>query len=143
MSMPADTVPPFIEEVVHPTDLSPASERAFAHALAVALVRRARLVILHVASDDRPDWGEFPAVRRTLERWGLLERDSSRSALFERLGVKVTKRTISAFFPRAPSSITSMRLRPTFWSLGPRDATAPSDGCTARWPRRWRGVRER
>ena len=97
--MPADTVPPFIEEVVHPTDLSPASERAFAHALAVALVRRARLIILHVASDDRPDWGEFPAVRRTLERWGLLERDSSRSALFERFGVKVTKRTISGLFP--------------------------------------------
>ena len=71
--MPADTVPPFIEEVVHPTDLSPASERAFAHALAIALVRRARLIILHVAADDRPDWGEFPAVRGTLERWGLLE----------------------------------------------------------------------
>jgi nucleotide-binding universal stress UspA family protein len=99
VSMPADTVPPFIEEVVHPTDLSPASERAFAHALAVALVRRARLIILHVTSDDRPDWGEFPAVRRTLERWGLLERDSSRSALFERFGVKVTKRTISGLYP--------------------------------------------
>ena len=78
LSMPADTVPPFIAEVVHPTDLSPASERAFAHALAIALVRRARLIILHVAADDRPDWGEFPAVRGTLERWGLLERGSSR-----------------------------------------------------------------
>ena len=97
--MPADTVPPFIETVVHPTDLSPASERAFAHALAIALVRRARLTLLHVSADDRPDWGEFPAVRRTLERWGLLERDSSRGAVLEQLGLKVTKRTISGVFP--------------------------------------------
>ena len=99
MSMAAETAPPFVEDVVHPTDLSPASERAFAHALAIALVRRARLVILHVTADDRPDWGEFPAVRRTLERWGLLEPGSSRGALFERLGVKITKRTISGHSP--------------------------------------------
>jgi len=97
--MAAETAPPFIEDVVHPTDLSPASERAFAHALAIALVRRARLVILHVTTDDRPDWGEFPAVRSTLERWGLLEPGSSRGALFERLGVKITKRTISGHSP--------------------------------------------
>ena len=98
--MPADTVPPFIESVVHPTDFSPASERAFAHALAIALLRRARLVILHVgADDDRPDWSEFPAVRGTLERWGLLERGSPREAVFEQFGVKVTKLMISGGFP--------------------------------------------
>ena len=99
MSIPADTVPPFIESVVHPTDFSPASERAFAHALAVAVLRRARLVILHVDADDRPDWSEFPAVRTILERWGLLEPGSSRGAVFEQLGVKVTKRTVSGRFP--------------------------------------------
>jgi nucleotide-binding universal stress UspA family protein len=47
--MPTDNAPPFIGTVVHPTDFSPASERAFAHALAVALVRRAQLIILDVA----------------------------------------------------------------------------------------------
>ena len=83
MSIPADTVPPFIESVVHPTDFSPASERAFAHALAVAVLRRARLVILHVDADDRPDWSEFPAVRTILERWGLLEPGSSRRFVLE------------------------------------------------------------
>jgi len=93
-SMPTESVPPFIGTVVHPTDLSPASERAFAHALAVALFRRARLVILHVAADERPGWDEFPAVRATLERWGLLAPGSSRDAVFEQLGVMVTKRTI-------------------------------------------------
>jgi nucleotide-binding universal stress UspA family protein len=98
--MPADTVPPFIESVVHPTDFSPASERAFAHALAIALLRRARLVILHVGNDDdRPDWREFPAVRRTLERWGLLEHGSPREAVFEQFGVKTTKLMLSGGFP--------------------------------------------
>jgi nucleotide-binding universal stress UspA family protein len=97
--VPADTVPPFIESVVHPTDFSPASERAFAHALAIALLRRARLEILHVDADDRPDWSEFPAVRAVLERWGLLEPGSSRGAVFEKLGMKVTKRAISGRFP--------------------------------------------
>jgi nucleotide-binding universal stress UspA family protein len=97
--MPADTVPPFIESVVHPTDFSPASERAFAHALAIALLRRARLIILHVgAVDDRPDWREFPAVRRTLERWGLLERGSPREAVFEQFGVKAAKLIIPGSF---------------------------------------------
>ena len=100
LSMPADTVPPFIETVVHPTDFSPASERAFAHALAIALLRRARLTILHVdADDDQPDWREFPAVRRTLERWGLLERGSPRESVFEQFGMKVTKFMISGRFP--------------------------------------------
>jgi len=92
--MPIESVPPFVETVVHPTDLSPASERAFAHALAVALVRRARLTILHVAADDRPAWDEFPAVRATLERWGLLEPGSPRRAVFNQLGVELIKRTI-------------------------------------------------
>ena len=100
MSTPADTVPPFIEAVVHPTDFSPSSERAFAHALAIALLRRARFVILHVdADDDRPHWSEFPAVRRTLERWGLLELGSSHEAVFEQFGVTVTKLMILGGFP--------------------------------------------
>jgi nucleotide-binding universal stress UspA family protein len=99
MPTPIDSAPPFIATVVHPTDFSPASERAFAHALAVAVVRRAQLTILHVAADGRPDWDEFPSVRATLERWGLLGPGSSRDAVFERLGVKLTKRTISGRSP--------------------------------------------
>ena len=96
MSEPTHTVPSFIQSVVHPTDFSAASERAFAHALAVALLRRARLTILHVGTEHRPDWSQFPAVRAILERWGLLEPGSSREAVFDKLGVKVTKRAISS-----------------------------------------------
>ena len=97
--MPTANLPPFIRTVVHPTDLSPASERAFAHALAFALLRRARLIILHVAGRDRPGWDEFPGVRATLERWGLLEPGSSKDAVFEQLGMMVTKRTLSGRSP--------------------------------------------
>ena len=93
---------PFLTSVVHPTDFSPASERAFAHALAIALLRRATLTLLHVTADAaHTDWSEFPAVRGTLERWGLLKPGSTQKAVFAELGVRVAKRVISSHFPAA------------------------------------------
>jgi nucleotide-binding universal stress UspA family protein len=94
-----DTAPPFLENIVHPTDFSAASDRAFAHALAFALVRRARLTILHVGTDAHTDWSGFPGVRTLLERWQLLGPGSTREAVFDELGVKVSKRSISSRFP--------------------------------------------
>src|SRR5512145_1885613 len=44
---PAPPTLPFVRAVLHPTDFSPASEAAFAHALAIALVRETKLWILH------------------------------------------------------------------------------------------------
>ena len=99
MSELNDVVTPFIETIVHATDLSPASTRAFAYALAFAVVRRASLEILHVGSDGETDWNQFPAVRVTLERWGLLKPGSPQSAVFEQLGVRVTKRAMTSRFP--------------------------------------------
>lgn len=99
MPQSSDTVPPFIESVVHPTDFSDASERAFAHALALALLRRASLTLLHVGSDLHGDWSGFPAVRTTLERWGMLKPGTAQAAVFEEVGVSVTKRAISSRFP--------------------------------------------
>lgn len=97
-----EKVRPFLTSVVHPTDFSPASERAFAHALAIALLRRARLTLLHVTTDAaQTDWSEFPAVRETLERWGLLKPGSSRKAVFDELGVRVAKSAIPSRFPAA------------------------------------------
>ena len=63
---------PILQHVFHPSDFSPASETAFAHALKVALVAKATLTIFHVSSDRKEDWTEFPGVRQTLERWGIL-----------------------------------------------------------------------
>ena len=90
---------PFIETIVHPTDFSAASEHAFAHALAVALLRRAHLTLLHVGTDAGADWSHFPAVRATLERWGLLEAGSAQEDVFAKRGMRVTKMAISSHFP--------------------------------------------
>ena len=81
-----------MESVLHPTDFSRASERAFAHALALALIGRTRFTLLHVAagSTENP-WTDFPPVRSTLERWGLLETGSARTAVFQELGLRVEK----------------------------------------------------
>jgi nucleotide-binding universal stress UspA family protein len=82
-----------IRAVLHPTDLSEASDLAFAHALKIALRNRASLTILHSAR-ARPEairWSDFPRVRRTLEQWGLLPPGADRGAVLEDLGVKVRK----------------------------------------------------
>ena len=80
-----------LESVFHPSDFSEGSEIAFAHALKVALVARAKLTMLHVAASPTVEWQDFPAVRDTLERWGLIPRGSPKSAV-PQLGIEVTKR---------------------------------------------------
>jgi nucleotide-binding universal stress UspA family protein len=97
---PNDSIP-FIESVVHATDFSAASERAFAHALAIAAIRRARLEILNVGTDRDTDWQRFPHVRGVLERWGLLTPGSAQADVADKLGVKVTKVSIESRFPAA------------------------------------------
>jgi len=87
---------PLVQSVVHPTDFSPASERAFAHALAIAVLRRTKLTLLHVGDHD---FYKFPAVRKTLERWGLLESGSTQEDVFAKLGVRVTKLAIDSKMP--------------------------------------------
>ena len=84
---------PLVSSVLHPTDFSDASYRAFAHALAIALLRQTELTILHVGAESRDnvDWSSFPQVRQTLERWNLLEPGSARSAIYEELNVEVHK----------------------------------------------------
>jgi hypothetical protein len=67
---------------VNATDLSGADERAFAHALGIALLRQTDLTLLHVSSDEAGDWSGFPAVRKTLERWRLLEPGSAQEDVF-------------------------------------------------------------
>jgi nucleotide-binding universal stress UspA family protein len=79
--------------ILHATDFSPASERAFAHALAIALANQARLTVLHVTGDanDEVPWHDYPAVRNTLERWGKIEPGTPRSAVGSQLGIRVEK----------------------------------------------------
>jgi len=84
---------PLVESVFHPTDFSPASGNAFAHALAIAILRQTKLTILNAGADPRLDetWTSFPQVRETLQRWGLLGEGSGRSAVFDELSLRVRK----------------------------------------------------
>jgi nucleotide-binding universal stress UspA family protein len=98
---PNDPNPPLVNSVFHPSDFSDASELAFAHALAIALLRRTEFTVFHT---DRTGvsvdgWGRYPAIRKTLERWGSLPEGSPRAAVFEKLGIRAQKvgtRNISA-----------------------------------------------
>jgi nucleotide-binding universal stress UspA family protein len=77
--------------VVHPTDLSADSHVAFAHALKLALAGRGKLKIMHVEPGAAEvAWENFPQVRATLERWGLLPSGSSREDVVK-LGLGVEK----------------------------------------------------
>ena len=82
---------PFVKSIFHPSDFSEASEVAFAHALAIALLRQTQLVVMHARRGEREDWSQFPAVRKTLARWRMLEAGSLPSEVFEKLAVRVTK----------------------------------------------------
>jgi nucleotide-binding universal stress UspA family protein len=84
---------PFVRSVLHPSDFSEAGHAAFVHALAIVLYRQARFDMLHVVTGDDQvdDWNESPRVRETLERWGVLEKGSPRSALRKKLSLDVAK----------------------------------------------------
>jgi nucleotide-binding universal stress UspA family protein len=90
MSEQSEAVP-FVKSIFHPSDFSEASELAFAHALAIALILETELVIMHARRGEREDWSQFPAVRKTLARWQVLEPGSLPSEVFEKLAVRITK----------------------------------------------------
>lgn len=79
-----------IESVFHPTDFSEGSRVAFYHALKIALFAESGLTLLNVSPDATARLNDFPAVRETLERWNLLPRGSSTSAVGA-LGIDVRK----------------------------------------------------
>ena len=82
---------PFVHSVFHPTDLSEASERAFAHALEVAVIRETRFTVLHVGPEYAGSLTQMPQVRRTLERWGLMGGDGPHPDAYRRLNMRVKK----------------------------------------------------
>ena len=80
-----------IRTIIHPTDFSAASAEAFAHALRIALAEESTLYLLHVAEPgDDTDWSQFPHVRATLARWGLMDKDAPAATVAE-LGIRVAK----------------------------------------------------
>ncbi len=105
MSVPQAPAVPFVTSLFHPTNFSVGSENAFAHALAIALIREARFTLLHAGREflGEEEWTKFPPVRATLERWGLLEPNSPRSAVFEKFAVRVKKVNARGLSPLATS----------------------------------------
>jgi nucleotide-binding universal stress UspA family protein len=79
--------------IFHPSDFSPESDVAFGHALKIALQAKAKFDIMHVnphLSPDRDSWLDFPAVRATLTRWGILP-DRVARAEVSKTGLRVRK----------------------------------------------------
>ena len=80
----------FVQLVFDPSDSLGASHSAFAHALAISLRLHSELRILHGRQGPKDRlWTEFPSVRDTFERWGVLRKCSSRSVLLGELGIRV------------------------------------------------------
>ncbi len=79
--------------ILHPTDFSAESELAFAHALRLAVTNRGHLSLLHVEEESEVAWERFPAVRQTLERWGLIDVNARRSDIAD-IGLGVEKLVI-------------------------------------------------
>ena len=81
--------------VLHPTDLSAASERAFDHALAFAIRNGAQFTLLHAVGRRATDnWPGFPSVRSRLARWreaGSIDglEDRIRQASISKLEVEI------------------------------------------------------
>ncbi len=89
-----------VSAIAHPTDLSPQSIPAFELALSLALANRCRLDVLHVGgSGDDPGWSEFPQVRQTLQRWGLIPPGAPVEAIQTITGVNVRK---AGIYDRGP-----------------------------------------
>src|SRR6478609_145151 len=81
-----------IFSIAHPTDLSPQGAAAFEHALSLALANRCRLDVLHVDEPGgRNGWADFPQVRETLQRWGVLPPGASVEAVRDVAGIEVRK----------------------------------------------------
>jgi nucleotide-binding universal stress UspA family protein len=80
-----------LSSIFHPTDFSPESRVAFAHALKLALSARAELRIMHVDPDGAgSDWQDFPRVRATLAQWGVLPAGSAKDDV-AKVGLRVDK----------------------------------------------------
>ncbi|MDA1102779.1 MAG: universal stress protein [Gemmatimonadetes bacterium] len=70
MSLLFDSDERRIDFVLHPTDLSQAAERAFHHALALAIRHGAQFTLLHAMGRRATDnWADFPSVRSKLAEW--------------------------------------------------------------------------
>ncbi len=91
-------LPHRFETVFHPSDFSPESDIAFAHALKIALMSQTTLEVMHVDVNEDTAWDDFPSARETLERWKVLPEGSKRGDVIE-LGLEIKKVIASSADP--------------------------------------------
>ena len=109
--------------IVHPTDLSPTSEAAFLHALKLGLAAKAHLSLVHlhdVRSKEEPHKDDFPRVRDTLIRWGLLSEGATRAEVGDKLGLYLSKGMYLAGDPEAALTRLLRRSNTEFMVLSTR-----------------------
>jgi hypothetical protein len=88
--------PPF-QSIVHPTDFSLSNGAAFAHAVRLAIAARSALHILHVdEASAETERNSFPAVRKLLTQWEMLEPGAPPEAVELQLGVNVVKTALAS-----------------------------------------------
>ena len=80
-----------IRSIVHPTDFSPRSTAAFAHALRIALATKCKLNVVHILQDDAGEGWESPhaRLRRLLVQWDLLGEHDALSAIDTKVGLNI------------------------------------------------------
>lgn len=80
-----------VSRIFHPTDFTRGDENAYAHALRIAVASQSYLSLLHVGGVGADDhWDDFPGVRESLARWGLLAPDAHRADV-AKTGLRVEK----------------------------------------------------
>ena len=85
--------------IVHPTDFSAPSDKAFAHALRIAIATRSKLYLVHVAESKYDEYDGFPHIRRALAAWGLMNENDPPARAVGTLGIQVKKIGLEARFP--------------------------------------------
>jgi nucleotide-binding universal stress UspA family protein len=85
--------------ILHPTDFSHLSGVAFAHALRIALVSKAKLHVIHVTPHEPDIALAFPHARRLLAQWGFCEDDDTPSTIAGKLGLSVYNTRIKSREP--------------------------------------------
>jgi nucleotide-binding universal stress UspA family protein len=90
--------------ILHPTDFSPASAHAFAHALAITLASKSQLCLLQVRDDEEAFFSRTQGLRQVrdlLVRWKKLPKDASYDRWAEALDLQVSSMSIAARNARA------------------------------------------
>lgn len=95
-------------------DFSLPSERAFLHALSLAVAQKARLTMLHIGPESRKEvpWEQYPGVQETLIRWGMLDADSPKTDVGDKLSVGIKKMAMRDDDPYN-GMVDYLRKRPT------------------------------